>query len=352
MSSQADRIGRAVVVFVGAVLAAAAGWLLFVAVPAGNLARLLGIVLVIATAVLGLRFAGRVASQVFALYNVAEVAVEGPIVRDATGGLPRGPSAAVADPIVEQIERADEDSNVGALLLKLNTPGGEVVPSDDIRLAAERFDGPTVAYATDVCASGGYWIASGCDELWARDASVVGSIGVIGSTVNAKGLADKLGLSYERFAAGKFKDAGMALKDLSDDERDYLQGIIDDYYDHFVDRVTDGRDLDPEAVRDTEARVYLGEEAYEIGLVDALGTREDVEEYLEESIGEPVEVREFAPEAGFVKRLRGGAAGVAYAFGAGLASVVGDDDTGGSASASGKSTQTARVFIPRPCRFG
>jgi len=83
-----------------------------------------------------------------------------------------------------------------------------VVPSDDIRLAAERFDGPTVAYATDVCASGGYWIASGCDELWAREGSIVGSIGVIGSRVNASALAEKVGLSYERFAAGDYKDAG------------------------------------------------------------------------------------------------------------------------------------------------
>jgi len=109
---------------------------------------------------------------------------------------------AEADEIVDQIERADEDSGVRALLLKLNTPGGEIVPSEDIRIAAERFDGPTIAYATDVCASGGYDIAAGCDELWAREGSIVGSIGVIGSRVNAADLADRLGLSYERLAAG------------------------------------------------------------------------------------------------------------------------------------------------------
>jgi len=93
-----------------------------------------------------------------------------------------------------------------------------VLPSDDIRRAAAEFDGPTLAYATDTCASGGYWIASGCDELWARDASLVGSIGVVGSRPNAAGLADKLGISYEQFTAGEYKDAGVPLREIEDDD--------------------------------------------------------------------------------------------------------------------------------------
>ncbi|MFC6730899.1 S49 family peptidase, partial [Natronoarchaeum mannanilyticum] len=196
-------------------------------------------------------------------------------------------------------ERDDADDAVDALLVRLNTPVDEVVPSDDTEIAAEAFDGPTIAYAQDTCASGGYWIASGCDELWARDATVVGSIGVIGSTVNAADLAEKVGLSYERFAAGAYKDAGTPLKELDADEREYLQGIVDDLYDNFVERVAEGRDLDAEAIRDTEARVYLGEDAAEIGLVDRLGTREDVEDELSERLGvDAVAVEEFEPERG------------------------------------------------------
>jgi len=210
--------------------------------------------------------------------------------------------------------------------VKLDTPGGQVVPSDDIRRAAADFDGPTVAYATDVCASGGYWIASGCDELWARRGSIVGSIGVIGSRVNVSELAEDLGVSYERLAAGKYKDAGMPLKDLSEDEREYLQGIIDGFYDDFVERVAEGRGMDPEAVRDTEARIYLGDEATELGLVDSIGTRDDVEDHVEGLLDAEVSVREFEPEKGLAARLRGGATAVAYAAGAGVASaVVGDE---------------------------
>ncbi len=320
-------IGRLAIVLFGAALFAAVGVGLFVVAPE-TLADLFGVLFALVTVVLGIRFAGNVAGSLLPEYDVAEVAVEGPISRDGGGGpLPSSPRSTPADDIVEQIDRADDDDNVDALLVKLNTPGGEVVPSDDIKLAAERFDGPTVAYATDVCASGGYWIASGCDELWARDASVVGSIGVIGARVNANELAEKIGLSYEGFTAGEYKDAGTALKEMTDDEREYLQGLVDDYYDHFVERVSDGRDLEPSFVRDTEARVYLGEQAHEIGLVDELGTREDVEDAIAARLEvDEVTVEEFEPTRPLMRRLGAGAQRVAYAFGSGLAGIAGDGE--------------------------
>ncbi|CQR50636.1 MULTISPECIES: signal peptide peptidase SppA [Haloferax] len=327
MTDSFTRIYRLTIVVVFAVVAAAVGWILFYSVP-DTLADLAGLLLVVGVVVAALRVGGRLAASAFPDYDVAEVAVEGPISRDGGGGpVPGRGGGTPADDIVEQIDAAADDENVDALLVRLNTPGGEVLPSDDIRRAVADFDGPTVAYATDTCASGGYWIASGCDELWSHDVSVVGSIGVIGSSVNASELADKLGLSYERFAAGKYKDAGMALKEPTEDEREYLQGLIDDYYDDFVERVAEGRDMDPQVVRDTEARVYLGEEARELGLVDSLGTRDDVEDRLAELLGrDGVSVEEFTPEVGLADRLRGGVEGAAYAFGAGLASSVDSDD--------------------------
>ena len=259
-------------------------------------------------------------------YNVGKVTVSGPIRRSQGRPSPlSGPGGATADDVVEQIEAADEDEDVEALLVELNTPGGEVVPSDDIRRAAADFDGPTVAYATDTCASGGYWIASGCDELWAREASLVGSIGVVGSRPNAKGLADKLGISYEQFTAGEYKDAGVPLKEIEEDEREYLQGIIDGYYEQFVETVSEGRDMDPEEIRETEARVYLGDDAAEMGLVDELGTEGDVEDRLAELIGAEPEVREFTPERGLAERLGVGAERVAFAAGSGVAGVFADD---------------------------
>jgi protease-4 len=307
-------------------IAALLGWLLFVRTP-GDLVDLLGILVLLVVIVAALRLGGRIAETVLPWHNVAEVPVEGPITRD--GGRPSPFSGAIgisADEIVDQIERAGEDRGAQALLLRVNTPGGEVVPSDDIRRAAVEFEGPVVAYTSDMCASGGYWIASGCDEIWAHRASLVGSIGVIGSRPNVSELADDLGVSYERFAAGKYKDAGMPLKELSGDDRAYLQGIIDDFYDDFVERVAEGRKLDPEAVRDTEARVYLGSNAAEIGLVDEVGTDEEVQQRLEELLGAEPAIREFTPQRGLAGRLRGGAQSVAYALGSGIASQVSPED--------------------------
>ncbi|WP_306056531.1 signal peptide peptidase SppA [Natronococcus wangiae] len=319
-----EGIGRLVIVAVGAAVFAAIGVALFVVYPE-TLADLAGVLVALAVVVLGVRIAGSIADTLFPGYDVAEVTVEGPITRNGGGRFPSSPRSTPADDIVEQIDRANDDDSVDALLLKLNTPGGEVVPSDDIKLAAERFDGPTIAYATDVCASGGYWIASGCDELWARDGSIVGSIGVIGSRVNASDLADKVGLSYERFAAGEYKDAGSPLKKMDDGERAYLQGLIDDYYETFVERVSDGRGLEPEFVRETEARIYLGEQAHEMGLIDELGTRRDIEDELADrlEVG-AVTVEEFEPQRPLMARVGGGARSLAYAFGAGIASVAGD----------------------------
>ena len=318
---------RLLVVGFVAVVAAVLGWVLFVAVP-GDLAELLGVLLVIGVVVAALRLGGNVADYVAPSHNVAEVAVEGPITRDGGGGLTSPPVGVAADDIVEQIERADADKGAQALLLKLNTPGGEIVPSEDIRLAAERFEGPTVAYATDVCASGGYDIAAGCDELWAREGSIVGSIGVIGSRVNAKDLADRAGLAYEQFTAGDYKDAGVPLKEMREEEREYLQGIVDDYYDQFVETVAEGREMDAEEIRATEARVFLGTDAHKRGLVDRIGTREDVEDRVEDLLGEPVAIAEFQPQRGVLGRIRGGAQRTAFALGAGLASAVDGDVDG------------------------
>ncbi|WP_435097793.1 signal peptide peptidase SppA [Halarchaeum sp. P4] len=326
MDTVGNRLGRFTIVALAAVAAVVVGWSVFVRLP-GDTAELLGVLLTLVFAILVVRIAAGIARGWFADYNVAEVVVEGPITRDGTGdGIAGGVVTPPADAVVEEVDAADDDPNVDGLLVKLNTPGGEIVPSDDIRLAVERFDGPVVAYTTDQCASGGYWIATACDRLFAREGSLVGSIGVIGSRVNAKELADELGVSYERFAAGKYKDAGQPLKDLDEDDRTYLQGLIDDYYENFVERVAEGRDLDPETVEETEARVFLGEEALERGLVDDIGTARDAEDALEAELGVEVHVEEFRPEPGLMRRLRVGAQSVAYAAGAGVARTISGED--------------------------
>lgn len=326
--NSARRSGRLAILLAGAAITAVVAFLVFVEYP-DDLAELLGIVLAIAVTVAGIRLASSAAGSLLPDYNVAAVEVSGPIVRDSGGMLPSSPTTTPADDIVEQIERADGEDHVEALLVKLNTPGGEVVPSDDIRQAAIDFEGPTVAYTNDLCASGGMWIASGCDELWARDASLVGSIGVRFSQTRFDEFADEYGINYERIVSGDYKDSlGAPFKTLEEREREYLQELADDWYDEFVERVADGRDMDETAIRDTEARVYLGEDAVEMGLVDELGDADAVEARVEERLGTPVSVEEFEPERRLTVRLRQGAAAMAYAFGRGVASVVSTERSG------------------------
>jgi protease-4 len=324
MDTTLKRTGRLLIVAIGAVAGTALGWALFVRFPGDR--SILGVLLTIATGLLVVRVTAGIAERLLGAHDTAEVRVEGPIARDGGQSVPTNPRQIPADAVVDQVRAADADWNVEALVVHLNTPGGEVVPSDDIRRAVADFDGPTVAYATDVCASGGYWIASACDHVVARENSLVGSIGVVGSSLNAADLADRLGVDYERFVAGEYKDAGVPLREMRDDERHYLQGLVDDLYDSFVDVVADGRDLSEAEVRDTEARVYVGRDAVDRGLVDDLGTRDAAEAYLEDELGHEVAVREFEPPRGLLVRVRRTALGAAYAFGAGVASVLGDSD--------------------------
>ena len=326
--SIARTLGRLAVVLIGAGLAVGAGLGVVWIVPEITDLATIDVVLVGAVGLAGIVLGGRVARGLFPSYNVAEVEVGDVITRDgAPGPLPGGSVSASADEIVEQIERADADDNAAGLIVKLNTPGGEVVPSEDIRRAAAAFDGPTVAYAEDMAASGGYWIASGCDEFHARETSIVGSIGVNGTQLGRTGLAEKVGLEYRRFVAGEYKDAPSVWRELEDEEIEYFQGLLDDWYDAFVETVVEGRGLDEEFVRDTEARIYIGTEAAETGLVDSCGPREEMEDRLADRIGvDELRVEAFEPQRGVTDRRGAGARSVAYALGAGVASTLTGDD--------------------------
>ena len=320
-------LGRIGIVLGGAVVATAVGVGLFALVPLYTALGVLEVLLAVLVVAAGVGLASRFAGNAFPGYDVAEVEVDDAITRDGGGPGPIGASGVSADDVVDQIERADDEGNVEALVVKLNTPGGAVVPSEDIRRAAVEFDGPTVAYAEDMAASGGYWIATGCDEFHAREGSVVGSIGVNGTQFGLTDLAEKAGVDYRRFVAGEYKDTPSSWRDLSEDEVAYFQGFLDDYYDLFVETVVEGRELDPEFVRDTEARIYLGQEAAENGLVDTVGPREEMEDRLAERIGvDEITVEAFEPARGLSEKVSLGAQSVARAFGAGVASVVTEED--------------------------
>ena len=207
--------------------------------------------------------------------KVAIVRVEGPISL-ASGNTWLLSTSATDRRVIADLHKAEADPSVAAILLYVNSPGGSVVASDEIYRAVKGCKKPVVAYFAEVAASGGYYISCGAKRIVAHPDTMTGSIGVISEIVMAKGLLDKLGVTVETVKSGPAKDMGSPARPLTPEEREILQGLIDEAYQNFVDVVAAGRNLPREQVlRLADGRVYSGRQALELGLVDQLGSMDD-----------------------------------------------------------------------------
>ena len=185
----------------------------------------------------------------------------------------RGVISDAAD-TVEALDRLrQQDATVG-VVLRIDSPGGAVAPSQEMydavwRLRARK---PVVASLGNVAASGGYYVASAADVVVADPGTLTGSIGAIMEVHNVATLADKLGVSQTVVKSGRFKDVGQPLRPMTDEERVLLQRMVDDVLGQFVDAVARGRGMEAGRVRAlADGRVYSGAQAREVGLVDELG---------------------------------------------------------------------------------
>lgn len=208
--------------------------------------------------------------------NVAVIRVEGTIQSGGSGGSLFGGSAAGSATIVGQLERASGDESVAAILLRVNSPGGSAAASQEIydAVVRARQEKPVVVSMGDVAASGGYYVSSPANLIYADPATLTGSIGVITQYMNYQGLMAKLGLKSETMKSGKLKDMLSPTQPLSDDARTVMQGIISEVYKQFVDAVTDGRRgklTREEVLKVADGRVYCGTQAKELKLIDELG---------------------------------------------------------------------------------
>jgi protease IV len=179
------------------------------------------------------------------------------------------------DNAVEIIDGYAEDDAVRAVVIRLNTPGGGVSATQEIVTAIGRFretGRPVVASMGTVAASGGYYVAAACDTIVATPGSVTGSIGVIAKYPEITGLLDKLGVGFNVVKSGKFKDTGSFSREMTDDERAYLEDVVLDIHDQFVEAVVEGRGLDEDYVREyADGRIFSGRQGHELGFVDELG---------------------------------------------------------------------------------
>ncbi len=181
-----------------------------------------------------------------------------------------------ADEAVRQLKKYRKRSSVKAIVLRLDSPGGAVVPSHEIYEEVKRTRNlgmPVVISMGSVAASGAYYIACGASYVVANPGTITGSIGVVSSFANFEGLMDKIGIEQTTIKSGEFKDVGNPSRPMTERERAFLQLTIDNVYGQFVRIVSVARKLPEDSVRVlADGRIYTGEQAYASGLVDTLGT--------------------------------------------------------------------------------
>ena len=200
--------------------------------------------------------------------RVAVVEIEGIIVDGSTA--------------VRELREHSENPSVKAVVLRVNSPGGVVAPTQEIFAAIQRVrkgGKPVIASFGAVAASGGYYVATAADRIYANPGSLTGSIGVVMQMANIEGLLKKVGVDYVVVKAGSYKDIGNFARTMTPEERKILQALLDDVYSQFVDAVAEGRGLDRKQVLAfADGRIYSGQQAQALKMVDDLGGFEDAVE--------------------------------------------------------------------------
>lgn len=173
------------------------------------------------------------------------------------------------------LAQAAANPSVKAVVVRVNSPGGSVVASDEIYRALQAFEKPIVVSMGETAASGGYYISCGGDHVMAHPDTLTGSIGVISQFLNIEELMDNIGVEAVVITTGPRKDIGSPFREMTEEEEELWRGILDDVYEGFVQVVAETRKLTPETVRElADGSIYTGQRALELGLVDSVGTRQ------------------------------------------------------------------------------
>jgi protease-4 len=185
-----------------------------------------------------------------------------------------------AQQTVAEIKKFGEAPSVKAIVLRIDSPGGGVVPSQEIHDAVRRVrskhNKTVIASMGSVAASGGYYIAAATDRILANPGTLTGSIGVIMETANLEGLLKKIGVESVVVKAGQHKDIGSPFRQMSDEERRLLQAVMDDVHQQFIEAVAEGRSLEVGDVTPlADGRLFTGRQAKEFKLVDEIGDLDD-----------------------------------------------------------------------------
>jgi|GEM_PF-1703563 len=219
--------------------------------------------------------------------NIARVPMYG-ILTTTESGLSQllGGAISSADSIVEEIEAADEDEMVRAIVVDIDSPGGLPVAADEIMQALADTTKPTVAVIRDLGASAAYWAAAGADYIISSPVSNVGSVGVTMSYLESASSTELEGSRWIELSSGDYKDAGHPERTLKPEEEEHFQTQVDVVHDYMVDRIAETRTAitRDELAALADGRAYVGARALDLKLVDALGGMDDAVEYIATSL--------------------------------------------------------------------
>ena len=254
--------------------------------------RVFSVLALVLAALAGLRGAGLAPSGA----HIARVSVNGLITEDRK--------------VTEAIDGLADNNSVKALILSIDSPGGSVAGGETLhdaiaRVAAKK---PVVVTMGGLAASAGYMIAVPANRIFAREATLTGSIGVLLETGEVSGLLSKIGISAEVVRSGPLKDEPSLVRPLSPEGKEVLQGLVNDMYGQFVDMVAAGRHMDPAKVRLLgDGRAYTGRQALGLGLVDAIGGEREAKAWLvsEKGLSASLPIEDL-PDSGFASRALSG----------------------------------------------
>lgn len=209
---------------------------------------------------------------------------------------------------LRQLDHAAEDPLVHGIILRVNTPGGGVVESAEIYekivQIQEQYNKPVFVSMGNMAASGGYYISAPATKIVASPQTITGSIGVIMEQINVAGLAEKYGVKINTIKSGPYKDILSPTREMTDEEREILQRLIDESYEEFVRIIAEGRKMPIEEVRAlADGRIYSGKQALELNLVDALGNLDDTIAMMKEHLGKDYDVIQYETSIGWTQLL-------------------------------------------------
>ena len=214
-------------------------------------------------------------------------------------------STITPEQVRDYLTKAEKDKAVKAIIFRIESPGGEIAPCQEILWEIEgvKEKKNIVVSMGGTAASGGYYISTQADKIVALPTTMTGSIGVISQITNIEGLLDKLGIKIETYKGGKYKDMYRGFREMTQEERDIMQEMVDEYYKQFVEIVAEGRGLSEEYVRNlATGQIYTGTEAKELGLVDELGDMDTAINLTAEVAGIEDPIVEYYEEPGITLR--------------------------------------------------